>query len=1500
MSLEPIPLDRKSSSLRERKQGSSESLGSVARWRGSPSPSHHNRRPHEFNRSGDFRRLAGHRRMGSWQQFPEEREHMFSRSCDKKLEEDNYRPSFSRGEGRYERGNKESRGTFSQREWRGRSSENVNNAPNMSRRQTGASNDRKSVDDMLTYSSRPNSDLVNTWEQHQMKDQHNKMDGVNRFGIGQRCDRDSSMGTVDWKPLKWTRPGSSRDSGFSRSSGMRSLGGTSLLGSCEGKVGLQQKFVTADESYSREAATFRTSSAPSEETNSKKPRLNWGEGLAKFEKKQVEVPEVTSNKDDPVSPPFNMESNNFLSLGLVDKSPKVLGVAGCASPTTLSSTPCSSSPGADDKLFGKVANLDCDVENSGCSPGPGCQSHLQMFSFNLEKVDIDSLTRLGSSLAELLPQFDNLNSIDCSVLSSTTMNKLMLLKADISKLLEVTETEIDSLETELRSLKSKSEGRFSCSTAIGSLVCCNSKSCDKHVGASDKVAHFEPLQIVSSDDLVVEKTPFSSNLLDNPEPARSKFVEHLPMINAVSRCDVGRYGNCLEDLDGIQSTSVQCLVPCTYRHAANVSSCGNNSSLEVVSSCGDNNSSLEVKNGVDAKSSASFYSSTEDNLYDQIISCNKKIAKEASDVIAKLMPEKCRKNNNIGASSSSCSHDGTFIMEGFAKRRRSARLKERVVTLKFKALQHLWKEDSSLLSTRKHRPKSQKKIELDLRTTNNGHQKKRSSFRFPSPAANKLRLVPTSEMIKYTSQLLSESKHDIHRSTLKMPALILDQKEKMNSMFLSSNGLVEDPLAIEKERAMINPWTSEEKEVFLEKFAAFGKDFQKISTFLDHKTTADCVEFYYKNHKSDCFEKIKKKDDDKVGKFFNAKTELIKWNSEANTSSLEVLRAASVTADGIALNRKMRSGRSLWRGYDNKTMSKGDKIIAEKPNSHAIIQEERETNAAADVLASICDDFHLPEAASSSITSSADPVKGKRVRKSVKARAICKQPPMPVMTQSIDPESCSDESCGEMELTDWTDVEKAAFLHALSSFGKDFAKIAQCVGTRSQFQCRAFFCKTHKRIGMDLMGERAGVVGSPGDDDVDGGRSDADNACIPETASANGSDTSGSKTVVDQPAYDKNLYQEESNPLVARNLSAESDESEEINGKADRKEVNIFSNEYVTGSESKLGTDCNAAALYSFDGPGTVQHQSAIVISDSTKIVKDKPSEGGGAVTELVSDMGTIEPCCSNSAAEGRLVSDGSSGLQGNELEASTVCRVDTDEVVTDVVIELKDNVHNSRTSGNTSLSPVEASCSRLSADAENEPQLCLEKPQFSGLSEGPVTKLNMNMICSSSATELPLLPQKVEQQGPHKSLQCLPNSEDTPNVKIFGKVLTIPSSTQKPNSSAKRNEENGTHDNTGTESAKLKVYDNDFQGIDFNAPIMNSGHGSTVQPAFSPPLPDFNAPYMGCSHGNTIQSGFSSLPASSILLAKYPAAFGLNAQPFIDDDMRRANGSEEKEDPSS
>ncbi|KAE8712132.1 hypothetical protein F3Y22_tig00110264pilonHSYRG00395 [Hibiscus syriacus] len=67
----------------------------------------------------------------------------------------------------------------------------------------------------------------------------------------------------------------------------------------------------------------------------KKARLAWGDGLAKYEKKKVEV-----------------------------KSPRVLGFSECASFATPSSVACSSSPGSEEKSFGKSANIDNDIIDS--------------------------------------------------------------------------------------------------------------------------------------------------------------------------------------------------------------------------------------------------------------------------------------------------------------------------------------------------------------------------------------------------------------------------------------------------------------------------------------------------------------------------------------------------------------------------------------------------------------------------------------------------------------------------------------------------------------------------------------------------------------------------------------------------------------------------------------------------------------------------------------------------------------------------------------------------------------------------------------------------------------------------------------------------------------------------------------------------------------------------------------------------------------------------------
>ncbi|KAH1191412.1 Nuclear receptor corepressor 1 [Glycine max] len=1539
---EPLPWDRKDF-FKERKHERSESLGSVARWRDS---SHHR----DFNRwgSAEFRRPPGHGKQGGWHLFSEESGHGYaiSRSSSDKMLEDDSRPSFSRGDGKYGRSSRENRGgPFGQRDWRGHSWEPSNGSISFPRRQQDVNNDHRSIDDALAYSPHPHSDFGNAWDQHHLKDQHDKMGGVNDFGAGPRCDRENSLG--DWKPLKWTRSGSlsSRGSGFSHSSSSRSMGGAD---SHEAKAELLPKSVAVNESHSGEAAACATSSVPSEDTTSrKKPRLGWGEGLAKYEKKKVEVPEASANKDGPVLSTSNTEPCNLLSPSLVDKSPKVIGFSECASPATPSSVACSSSPGMDDKLFGKTANVDNDVSNLTGSPAPVSENHCARFSFNLEKFDIDSLNNLGSSIIELV-QSDDPTSLDSGPMRSNAINKLLIWKADISKVLEMTESEIDLLENELKSLKSESGETCPCScpVALGSqMVGGDEKYGEEHVGVSDQVIRPLPLKVV--DDPNTEKMPLSTNLhsihengkeedIDSPGTATSKFVEPLPLIKAVS-CDTRGYDNFSRDLDAVQSTAVKCLVPCTTRKEAS------------VSTFVDGNTSMALKDSMDI-------------LYKTIISSNKESANRASEVFDKLLPKDCCKIEKMEASSDTCTH--TFIMEKFAEKKRFARFKERVIALKFRALHHLWKEDMRLLSIRKCRPKSHKKNELSVRSTCNGIQKNRLSIRsrFPFPAGNQLSLVPTSEIINFTSKLLSESQVKVQSNTLKMPALILDEKEKMISKFVSSNGLVEDPLAIEKERAMINPWTPEEREVFLEKFAAFGKDFRKIASFLDHKTAADCVEFYYKNHKSDCFEKIKKQDGCKLGKSYSAKTDLIasgkKWNRELSASSLDILSAASLMADGIAGNKKLRTGSSLLGGYGEVKTSRGEDFI-EKSSSFDILGDERETAAAADVLAGICGSLSS-EAMSSCITSSVDPVEGNRDRKFLKVNPLCKPPMTPDVTQDVDDETCSDESCGEMDPTDWTDDEKTAFLQAVSSFGKDFAKIARCVGTRSQEQCKVFFSKGRKCLGLDLMRPIPENVGSPVNDDANGGESDTDDACVVETGSVVGTDKSGTKTDEDLPLYGTNTYHDESHPVEARNLSAELNESKEIIGtEVDLEDANVTSGAYQINIDSEQGCDGSEVFLCVSNKSGSVGEQAGIIMSDSTEVGKDKANKLGGAATELISAPDSSEPCESNSVAEDRMVvSEVSSGGLGNELEryrvSATLCVDDRDnkyEADSGVIVDLKSSVHDLSTMVNSSLSSLGTSCSGLSFCSENK-HVPLGKPHVSALSmddllatsnsllqntvavdvqcektasqdqmsstcdiqggrdmhcqnsisnaghQLPITgnlsdhvdavsilqgypfqvplkkEMNGDMNCSSSATELPFLPHKIEQDDDHiKTFQSSDSDKTSRNgdVKLFGKILTNPSTTQKPNVGAKGSEENGTHHpKLSSKSSNLKF--TGHHSADGNLKILKFDHNDYV--GLENVLENVPMRSYGYWDGNRIQTGLSTLPDSAILLAKYPAAF--------------------------
>lgn len=101
--------------------------------------------------------------------------------------------------------------------------------------------------------------------------------------------------------------------------------------------------------------------------------------------------------------------------------------------------------------------------------------------------------------------------------------------------------------------------------------------------------------------------------------------------------------------------------------------------------------------------------------------------------------------------------------------------------------------------------------------------------------------------------MISQPSSKIHKSTRIAP-IILSKLQKPTE-FLKKNIIFEDPQDNVLQGSTFKEWSLEEKNVFSEKITTFGTDFTKILSFLLHKTPTDCIEYYYKHYKSECFTK---------------------------------------------------------------------------------------------------------------------------------------------------------------------------------------------------------------------------------------------------------------------------------------------------------------------------------------------------------------------------------------------------------------------------------------------------------------------------------------------------------------------------------------------------------------------------------------------------------------------------------------------------------------------
>ncbi|RRT39762.1 hypothetical protein B296_00058914 [Ensete ventricosum] len=497
---------------------------------------------------------------------------------------------------------------------------------------------------------------ISSTSQIPLREQNDKTGGVDDgLGTGHRFDhRDHSLGSIPWK--KWSRPGS--------------LGLTKASRSESEEACLEGVLPSGKENPIQSLVTLTL--PPDEVAPRKKPRLGWGQGLAKYEKQKVE--------------------------GSVETS-----VGGGKSRT--------------------VNDYDGMNQNSDL-PGSAFLSFCEKISNNLDHLEVNPISSLDSLLADLFQSVDAFTG-DSTFTRDSAMNKLLKLKGSISNGLEKIECEIDLLEKELKSLNCDAKtGSYQSSFKLANDS--NSEPCIQPLaGLSDesnpsKDQKVEAIEVafveehVPCGSRVEQDTVIKDIYIINPETLSSKFHSTIEKLSESPLL--------IKD-EKLKVTEVQQIVN---------SHCGER--IMVASEDGNGNCVDGACSSVHVNFDEAMQGRS--NLITSIIDSNTNAAKCASKVFGTAFLTNPLWSDTWGlVNFTLCRKNDLKIKEKLATRKCQLRFKERVLTLKFKALHHLWKEDLRLLSIKKVRTKSSKRFELMSRSSQNVSQKQRSSTRsrFASP-----------------------------------------------------------------------------------------------------------------------------------------------------------------------------------------------------------------------------------------------------------------------------------------------------------------------------------------------------------------------------------------------------------------------------------------------------------------------------------------------------------------------------------------------------------------------------------------------------------------------------------------------------------------------------------------------------------------------------------------------------------------------------------------------
>uniref|UniRef100_A0A8C8K223 Nuclear receptor corepressor 2 n=1 Tax=Oncorhynchus tshawytscha TaxID=74940 RepID=A0A8C8K223_ONCTS len=252
-----------------------------------------------------------------------------------------------------------------------------------------------------------------------------------------------------------------------------------------------------------------------------------------------------------------------------------------------------------------------------------------------------------------------------------------------------------------------------------------------------------------------------------------------------------------------------------------------------------------------------------------------------------------------------------------------------------------------------------------------------------------------------------------------IPPMLFDA-EQQRIKFINMNGLMDDPMKVYKDRQVMNMWSEQEKATFREKFIQHPKNFGLIASFLERKTVAESVLFYYLTKKNENYKNIVRRNYRRRGR------------SQHGQQQQQQLQ-----------REKEKEKEKEKEGEKDEEKTEGeDKEDVMKDDTSGEDGEDKEPTVA---------------------------FKGRRTANSQGRRKgrVTRSMTSEVEETATPPLSSELANLEMNESSRWTEEEMETAKKGLLQYGRNWSAIAKMVGSKTVSQCKNFYFNYKKRQKLD-------------------------------------------------------------------------------------------------------------------------------------------------------------------------------------------------------------------------------------------------------------------------------------------------------------------------------------------------------------------------------------------------------------------------------------------------